>query len=236
MFKIDTRIRYSEVDGTGQLRLSALMNLFQDVGEFHTESAGYTLDRLIDEKIGWYVLCYDVKVNRLPHVGENVSLGTSASSFKGFLADRNHEIIDDDGNLIVIAHSYWTLMNLNTIRPIKVPVEMQEGYGIEAAREWDYCGRKLSVPENATVSYEFVVDRTKLDSNGHMNNAFYIEAAAAALPEGVNINRFQIEYRKQVVLGDRVIVKTAKEKDWYGIIMASESDEIYSIVNMYTEA
>ena len=91
-------------------------------------------------------------------------------------------------------------------------------------------GRKLNVPEDAETVYDFTVSPMHLDTNRHMNNAFYIDAALAALPEDRapgKVREIRVEYRNQAVLNDHILVK---RKDNSIVLVPKKEDKILAIV------
>ena len=77
----------------------------------------------------------------------------------------------------------------------------------------EYCPRKIHLPDNMTVSAPYTVIPTDIDTNGHVNNARYIELAWSRLPENLirsdHIWRIRAEYKKAAMLQDKIHPQTA---------------------------
>ena len=52
MYSFNSRIRYSELDETGRLRLESLLDYFQDCSTFHSEDIGLGVDYLKERHLG----------------------------------------------------------------------------------------------------------------------------------------------------------------------------------------
>ena len=55
MYKIDTKVRYSECGEDGKIKLSALINHFQDATSEHSESLGVGMEYLKGIKRAWHI-------------------------------------------------------------------------------------------------------------------------------------------------------------------------------------
>ena len=50
MYTFDSRVRYSEIDHTGNMTLPALINYFQDCSTFQSEQLGYGMDSVVKKR------------------------------------------------------------------------------------------------------------------------------------------------------------------------------------------
>ena len=53
MYQFQNRIRYSELDSSGRLRLPALLDYFQDCSIFHSEELGLGVEYLKEKEMIW---------------------------------------------------------------------------------------------------------------------------------------------------------------------------------------
>ena len=83
MYSFESRIRYSETDSDGRLTLLSLMDYFQDCSTFQSEDLGVGLSFLRERKVVWVLSSWQIAIERLPEMGERVSVGTFPYDFKG---------------------------------------------------------------------------------------------------------------------------------------------------------
>ena len=69
MYTFQTRIRYSETDETGHLKLEALLNYFQDCSTFQSEDIGLGLDYCREHHVVWVMSSWQIVVKRYPSMG-----------------------------------------------------------------------------------------------------------------------------------------------------------------------
>ena len=98
MYSYRSRIRYSELDETGHLRLESLLDYFQDCSTFHSEDIGLGVDYLREQHLVWVLSSWQIVVERYPGLGESVVIGTVPYEIKGFIGFRNFLMTDEKGN------------------------------------------------------------------------------------------------------------------------------------------
>jgi acyl-ACP thioesterase len=205
MYKFDGRIRYSEVDSERKLTVEKMIDYFQDCSSFQSEDLGVGLDYMKAHAFAWVVNYWQIRFDRRPVMGEQVRIGTTPYDFKGIMGMRNFMMETADGELLAVANSVWSLLDMKQMYPMRIPAELIERYQTEPRLDMDYKPRKIKVPAEGGVPCETITVRPHhLDTNKHMNNAQYVHFAMMYLPAGREVRELRVEYRKQAVLGDRI--------------------------------
>lgn len=112
MYTFDSRVRYSEIDHTGNMTLPALINYFQDCSTFQSEDIGLGTEVLKAKKKAWILSYWQIVIERLPALGERITAGTFATEFKGLYGNRNFVLDDARGNRLAYANSVWVFMDM----------------------------------------------------------------------------------------------------------------------------
>ena len=238
MYELPARIRYSEVDLSKQLTVPSVVSYLQDCCSMQSEDIGYGIDWLYKEHYGWYVIHWEIHIKRLPKLGEHIFVYTAANGFKGIISTRSFRILDESGEEVVIATSTWVLMDFDEKKPIRYPQDMTEAYGIEPKLEDSWMGRKLVLQDNLQEQYRFVVAKVQTDTNRHMNNVWYVAAAMECVPESFSVENLRIEYKKQAMLGDELIVMSKKATldknlNVYYVSLQNILGECYTNIEIY---
>ena len=118
MYTFDSKVRYSEIDHRGTMTLPALINYFQDCSTFQSESLGFGVKAAKEKKKAWILSYWQVVVERYPELGEEITVGTFASDFKGLFGERNFVMLDKENNRLSCANSLWVYMDMEKGRPI----------------------------------------------------------------------------------------------------------------------
>ena len=220
MYEFSSNIRYSECSPDSHLSLHALVNYFQDCAVGHACSVDRGPDTWRDEHYGWMVTVWQIRIKRYPKLGEVVRVRTQPYRFRGFEADRNIAMFDEDGEMIALADSRWIYFDTEAGRTIRIPEIEITSYGVDPEIPLDVpkFQRHIKTPtENVQSKQPFKVRATNLDANGHVNNEQYIQMALAYLPAGIRVTELRVQYLKQAVLGDLLEPKVCRNEDGYTV-------------------
>lgn len=233
MYNMNARVRYSEVDQKGNLTIVAMINYLQDCSSFHSDSVGFGLDFLSERGLGWFITNWQIHVHALPRYGDEIVVSTWAQKFQGILAYRNFAIDNAGGERLVESKSLWVLMDLENGHPARIPKEMIRDYGTGEDFPGEWGGRKIPLFDEESFSlqeHSVEVMPVHLDTNRHMNNAYYIEIARDVLPKGKKVFGIQTEYRKAAQLGDVMRIRTATRGDDTQVLLEDGDGGIFAVV------
>lgn len=203
MYQFQSRIRYSEINSEGKLTLPALLNYFQDVTTFHSEDLHVGVSYMKEIRQVWVLSAWQIVIGRYPGMGEQVEIGTIPYDFKAFMGSRNFFMKDEKGQYLAKGNSLWSLLDMDTGRPITPSQEMMDTYGCGEKLDMDYAPRKIVVPKEGGLAQEpIVVRKHHLDTNQHVNNGQFVQIASEYLPEEFRVGQLRVEYRQQAFLND----------------------------------
>lgn len=235
MYQFTSRVRYSECNEKGILSYAALINYLQDCCTFQSEDLDIGLPYLREHHLGWFITSWDIKIHRMPAMGDEIVIATWPYAFRGFLGSRNFTITDKEGQVLVDADSLWILMDLKKASPSRLPDKMQQAFVLDPPLESNEKHTKCRPVASAERTGSFVVVPMHLDSNHHMNNGYYVEAALRELPPSYTIQQMKVEYKKSAVLGDEIICCRGRLEQGWQIVLESQSGEPFAIVEFRGE-
>lgn len=230
MYTFDGRIRYSETDSEGKLTMASLLNYFQDCSTFHSEDVKLGVDFLRARHQVWVLSSWQIVVERYPRFCERVTVGTQPYDMKGFLGYRNFAMLTEEGEYLAKANSIWSLLNLETGKPVPADQEMAQGYGIGEKLDMEYAPRKIVIPEGGISGEAIVVKQHHLDTNHHVNNGQFVDMAMDFLPEHFIIGQLRAEYKKQAFLDDVLQPYVAADDDKVVVSLTDEKGAPYVVV------
>ena len=232
MYTFQSRIRYSETDEEGRLRLNALINYFQDCSTFHSEDCGVGLSWLAERHRVWMLNTWQIMIDRYPELGETVTIGTSPYDFKGMFGYRNFWMLNQEGEYLAKANSVWVLLDTETGHPVRVQPEDVEAYGKDAPLPMPGMERKIKIPEGGERQDVILIRPYQLDTNHHVNNGQYVEMARDCIPADFEVREMQAEYRKQAVLGDEVHPRVFAEQQGYLVSLENKEGQPFAVVKL----
>lgn len=231
MYSYDAIVRYSETGGRHLANMATIANYFQDCAIFQSEEVGIGLDYLAEHHRAWFLVSWQIEVDRYPRMGEKIKVRTWAYDFKASLGFRNIDILDEDGEQIVRAASIWSYVDTEGMRPVRIDADVAEAYPMEPRIDMDYAPRKIKLLDADCEE----VDRRRvmscqIDSNNHMNNEAYIALAQEYAEDVENISSVRTEYRVQYMKDDVIVVRRARYGEREQLLLCDESGGINCIV------
>ncbi len=120
MYSFESKVRYSEVDSEGHIKLNSILDYFQDCSFFQSEELGVGLSFMAGKKLAWVLTSWQVEISRYPAYGEDITVSTWPYDFKSFFGYRNFTIKGAGEELCARANSVWVLLDVKTGRPTRV--------------------------------------------------------------------------------------------------------------------
>ncbi len=206
MYTFSGRIRFSETNPEGYLKMESLIDYFQDCSTFQSEDLGIGIGYLSQKNLAWLVNAWQIDIAELPRLGTPVVTGTSPYELKGFMGLRNFAMETEDGRRLVNANSIWSLFDMEKGMPARMDDKITAAYQLQPRFEMEYLPRKIRIPKEGGRAQEgILITEQFLDSNHHVNNGQYVRLAMAYGPKDQEIARIRVEYKKQAYLGDTIV-------------------------------
>ena len=193
------RIRLSDMDAGGRLRLDAVARFLQDAAIDDVQETGWGMpDHL------WFVRRIRVDVLRPFFDDGAVELTTWCSGVAALAAGRRWSVAGDAGGRLEV-DSVWIHLDAGA-RPARI-----EDFGVYAeATGGRHVSTKLELPDPPAEGERtgWVLRSTDVDLHGHINNAVYWQALEELLPAlGVDPRRplrAELDYRQPIDFGEEI--------------------------------
>ncbi len=203
-FKKDFLIHYYEVDKNQNATPISILNYLEDAAVSHSEAVGLGIKQLQADGVAWVLTRWQLKMDRYPKWNEQIQVQTWPSSFVRFYATREFSISDSAGIEIGRASSLWVFLHIAKKRPLRIPDSFQGDYGLDAAKALVVQNSELPEVESDDFQ-EFMVRRSDIDSNNHVNNTRYVEWILETVPHAVNeiceLGYLEIAYKQETGYG-----------------------------------
>lgn len=215
----DHTIACYDTDASWRLKPASFMNLAQEAAGRHAVYLGFGYDDLIASNTAWILSRVHVEFTDTPLWRDKITLTTWHKGLDRLFFLRDFILTDDSGNPKVKATTSWLVMNLETRRLVRDPKLMEEGTTC-SENVIETPADKVQMPKDVEV--EFVSDHkvaySDVDTNGHANNAMYMQWAMDAVDYGIASSRavksFTINFNHEIkpmetVSLYRTVVETA---------------------------
>jgi acyl-ACP thioesterase len=198
VYRAERRIRLSDMDPNGRLRLDAVARYLQDVASDDVADAGWSADEHV-----WVVRRAHVEI-AAPFAGdEAVELATWCSGTGASAAARRTAIVGDRGGRIE-AEVVWIHLGRD-LQPARLPQRFHDVYAASAEGRGVSTRLELRGPLDGEAR-PWPLRATDVDLLGHVNNAVYWSAVEETLWP---LARAVLEYRKPIDLGEPVELRAA---------------------------
>lgn len=233
-YKMEGRIRLSEVDHNRRMRLQSIINWMQDTGTQQSEVSGVGFEYSNERGKAWILAHWQVIVEEYPKLDDKIEVYTWASGFEKFLGYRNYCIVNEEGKMIVKASAVWVYMDIRKGRPTFPDPHEMEVYGIGEPLEMPYTSRKVAMSLTESMKLPaFPVRRSDIDTNEHVNNSQYIRMALDVLPEEITCSEIRVEYKKSAVLGDVIYPEVTYEEERTLVVLKNADGKVFAAIELF---
>ena len=201
-------LRGSDFDKFGQIKPSAVLDLFQDAAGQHAETLGVGFENMLQRSYLWVLTRIKFHILRQPKKYQKVLVRTWPLAPNRLLYRREYCIFDEQGETLIAGSSEWVVMHSEKRRFVSAPdlYPFTEGF-----IEDKMCEDKLSKVADFQAEgapYPVLAGFCDLDANDHVNNAQYANFVLDAIsPAGEKeLETFQIDFRKEVLLGTQLYI------------------------------
>jgi len=232
MYTFNSRVRYSETDEYGGLSITGIMNYLQDCSTFQSEDIGLGVGYLEEHHRAWWLSSWQIVIDRVPKLGEEIVIGTWPYDFKGMYGYRNFVIMDKEGGYLVRADSTWFFFDTEAERPVRVTEADVRGYGNgnETRLEMEHAPRRIVIPQQYKEEEPILIAKHHIDTNHHVNNAQYVEIAREFLPDDFIIGEVRVEYKKAAVFGDVIVPRISETEEGYVVSLCNITGAPYAVI------
>ncbi|MDD8042800.1 MAG: thioesterase [Verrucomicrobiota bacterium] len=222
------RVRSYEVGPEELIRPWCLLQWLQETAVNASAARGFDMLRYRALGTAWVLRQWRVQVDRLPAEGEEVTIGTWVSMFRGSRSHREFLLTDSAGATWGDAQAEWVYMDRIRRRPVRVNTDLLESFQ-------ESLGTILMPPETAVwlegaepaaetatagVGDDRVVRYSDLDSWDHTNQAAYIRwVLDGSSGRFSGFRGCHVRYIRETRAGDRVRIRPLR---WPGTRQARE--------------
>lgn len=241
IFKQDFKTGIKDIGKDNLVKNRAILEILENAGAYQSDEVGYGANDVEKTKLVWILSGWKLHVIKRPKYGQTIHVHTWGRDMAKAITYRDFEIYDSKNNLCAIATSKWVLINSDSKKLTRITDDIIDKYQVETKSVFEEREiEKIRIPKD--IEYEncinYKVSRRDIDINGHMHNLYYLDLAYEALPEDVYKNRpydnVQIQYRKEIKLGETVICKYVAYEEKNIVAIYSQDEKIlHAIVELY---
>lgn len=208
-------LRACSCDMSGAWKPSAILETMQETAGVHSRIFGLGRDVMDAMNIAWVLSRLTVRFDRVPVVGETITVETYPTPNRHMFFPRTHIFRDGTGVQMGCANSLWVLMDLTErklTRSDEVLAHMPDNTGMAMLPGMPATVKPLS---GEPVTGEVIPRYSELDMNRHVNNTKYLDWCVNALGVDVMaencITAFDVNYDAEILPGS--VIRTELTRD-----------------------
>lgn len=233
------QITLSMLTNSNYVSNKGLLTLLQDIAEMHSAQVGYGITDIEKTNYSWALLNWKVKIISRPKYGDTITINTWSRYSTKLYSYRDFEILNSKGEIIAIASSKWILIDVLKSRVAKIEEQLISKYYPENKSVFDIIDLpKLEEPESFSNSVNYKIRKSDIDINNHVNNLCYLDMAFEAFPDDMyklnTCNEFEILYKHQIRVDDKIIANYSFENNTNYIVVKNEDGKtLHSIMKFW---
>ena len=214
------RVMDCDCDMLHRLTPGAFLRMAQQISTDQCESIGMNGDFYRQNHAVFLLAKLALQVDRMPRGGEVLTLVTMPEQPKRAVYRRVTEARDEAGRRVALLDSRWVLVDTDTRRILRRPPQAFEACPFEEEVPFSL---DVAIPKPAETfpAGQVMATYSRCDTNGHMNNTRYADAAADALPLEVlrqgAVKRLVISYHNELPAGQSAALVRGRTENggWY---------------------
>lgn len=170
-------VRTYELDAFGHVNNAVFQRYLEEGATRASADAGLAYDWYFEQRRAWVIRTMQIKYLQPLRYGDRVALRTWVSDVHRSYSHREYELTRvDDGSLVVRGRAKWVYVDLDRMRPARIPTQFVAAF--DPTGELEPLHIRLRNPNEVAVDKPFHskrrVQHYELDPAGHVNNAVYL--------------------------------------------------------------
>ena len=218
-------LRAGDFDKFNHIKPSAVLDLFQDAAGQHAEEIGVGFNDMILRQYIWVLTRVKFEIVSTLNRYQTVVIKTWPLQPNRLNYRREYCIEDENGNLLVKGSSEWVVLHSVERKLLSVPDLYSFTDGFHNEVMFAEKAKKVKNFESSGEPYIVNAGFSDFDINNHVNNTKYANYIMDAInPNNKDIIKsFQIDYRKEIMLGTQLNIYLDKADD--GIFAKGQNDD-----------
>lgn len=205
-------LRAGDFDRFDRIKPSAVLDLFQDAACQHAEELGLGFDKMLELGYLWVLVRVRFAVLAVPKRYKKVIVKTWPLKPRSLSFKREYCIEDESGRVLIKGSSEWMIIDSKERRLISVP----NLYPLENfCNEVMFADKSGKLRDFNTANLPLLIETgfCDIDVNAHVNNTKYADYVLNAISpqKEEELIEFQIDYRKEVLKGEKLEIFHLRE-------------------------
>ena len=223
----DWRVEFNDCYSNGRVSYVTLSRYLQDTAGYHAEEGGFGMNDMVANNQSWVLTRFAMEIDRLPKLGDVITVKSWISFVKGAFSNREYEIFIGDKQ-IVRATSSWTVINFVKRQVEHLKIDTSKFKFLNKISV-EHSANRIHLEKDFDNIFSLKVRFSALDMVQHVSNLKYLDWTFDNVEhEKVlksKLKKITVNYIKELNLDDNVKISTNTEGGIQIIKMDKNSDK-----------
>ncbi len=224
MFSHTYELRYSDFKNFDIVKPATIIDIAQDIAIKHSDSCNYGLKVLHDMNMAWLLQGIKLHFNRQLDIRKPITTYTGVKNMRGTTSERG-TLFEQDGEIAATTVANWFMFDSERLRPIRIPADIAEAYGIHDFNDDFFTFRKPDLRDAAPL-FDVHISNKEIDTNNHLNNQKSAEILMDALPIDFIFTDMTVFYKRSALLGEILTLCRCNIENGYYVHLTNSSGDI----------
>ncbi len=211
-------IRNTDTDCYDRLHLSSLFSFMQEAAYLNAEAGGLGASRLDRLGLCWMLIRISIRMERLPHWGDTLTVVTWSRGYRKLTWLRDYEFFNEAGVRLGCGTSEWLVGNASDHRPQRPELALPD-QPLPISERAVFEGLlsrppQLTLDQDSQPTLALYADFSDIDRNRHVNNTRYVAWCMNAIhalvrsgreePADLQVSGLDIHYISEVKIGEKI--------------------------------
>lgn len=214
-YTLNHEISYYECDMHQHLTLPMLVSILIKACEKQSQKLGDE-QYLLDHHLGWIITQHELVIHQLPKQNDSIQVNTQIENYNKYFCYRKFEMRNSKGLILAEMISVFSLLDLQKRKIMMIPDELMNLYQAEKTTKLKRFKMENNL-DHIQAKYQYRARYLDLDSNGHVNNAHYLDWMIDSLDytwlEKYQPTKLSIKFEKEISYSTNVISKISQNID-----------------------
>ena len=235
LYQEQFRIRYSDCDRLGRLKLHSVLDYGQEIGGIHATRLGFGDQMREQHHLAWVLSRVKIKMYEYPKSETTVKVTTWPSGFNRAFATRECRFTTGTTDRVFAeSTSFWLLVNMNTQKLTIAQRELADFNLDEPDAEHIFDNvDKLNGNPDAPIIGSFQIYEHQIDVNCHLNNTEYASLVQDTLGVGCYPTELQINYQKEIPPQSTVAIRGQRDESSFSMTGYVDGVESFNAIGKF---
>ena len=223
----DWRVEFNDCYSNGRVSYVTLSRYLQDTAGYHAEEGGFGIHDMVANNQSWVLTRFAMEVDKLPKLGDIVTVKSWISFVKGAFSNREYEVFVGDKQ-IVRATSSWTVINFVKRQVEHLKIDTSD-FKFRNEITVEHAANRIHLDKAFEHIFSLQVRFSALDMVQHVSNLKYLDWTFDNVDhEKVlksKLKKITVNYIKELNLDDNVEVSSNTDGNVQIIKMDKNSDK-----------